>query len=803
MGKSRLRRELTAALRRQPETPQIWLAAADMLGAGTPLGLLAGLLRAAFHLQEESSPSEQRDQIRKQVAAVVDPDASERIVELFVEILGLGHEKEVSPLLARARLEPIEMGEQLALAFEDFLIAETHRQPVVLILEDLHWGDLATVRFLDTALRRLARRPLLLVAFARPEVQRVFPGLWAERDAALMRLPKLRAKACRQLVRHLLGESLDESAVDHLVELATGNAFYLEELIRTASQGGEIPDTVLAMVQARIEGLGQEAQRILRAAAVFGETFRSGGVQALLGDEKSTSSEPFAQLTRQELIEKRLARPSLRQSSDAGNDTDPRGDEYSFRHALVREAAYATLTGDDRRLGHRLAAEWLLQTGEPAPAVLGEHFEHSDQPTRAIPHFIRAAEDSMSASDPVTAGAFYQRAIHSGAQGAELGNLQASLGDTRLWAGHIEQAREYFAQALEHLPEGSDAWFQAAGQGAWIAGALRDDQRLLSEAEETLKVELLDDALEGFVMGTGWMTRGATLCSKFSHAEKFRKQILETLGERELTPVARFWSGVRDTYLYLYGRADLGGARRIWRDAEKAAQETGDRWLQAWLAIDAAVVMNVLGEFRELNELLPDRIEILARKGGDFYASWGRLHWVNALIGEGDLETADRVVAKAESFWRRFIPTTVPYCTSRRALIAYLRGDLEKAVTLAEEAVKARGYNHHENRLVLVRALLAKGDIEPARELAETVYGKVTPGGYRSYMTPSAGWLLAQTRTAMGDEDAARTVLLEAGTHLRAMADGLADDEARQKFLHHIPDHDELVAKLKELDAWG
>src|SRR5262249_13679472 len=153
--------------------------------------------------------------------------------------------------------------------------------PVLLVLEDLHWGDFGTVRFIDAALRDRSRRPWMVLALARPEVYEVFPKLWAERqNVQAIRLKELSRKAGERLVRQVLGASIGPETIERLVKVAEGNAFYLEELIRAAAEGkdGALPDTVLAMVETRLSRLTLEARRVLRAASVFGEVCWESGV---------------------------------------------------------------------------------------------------------------------------------------------------------------------------------------------------------------------------------------------------------------------------------------------------------------------------------------------------------------------------------------------------------------------------------------------------------------------------------------------------------------------------------------------
>ena len=139
----------------------------------------------------------------------------------------------------------------------------------------------------------------------------------------------------------VVGDGFEEARAGRLAQArgaGEGNAFYVEELIRAAADGGDdaLPDTVLGMVQARLDALGPEAKKVLRAASVFGEVFWRGGVAALVGEVTSTAA-ALGRLTASELVSKR------------NGAIFPGEDEYIFRHALVRETAYAMIPDVDRR----------------------------------------------------------------------------------------------------------------------------------------------------------------------------------------------------------------------------------------------------------------------------------------------------------------------------------------------------------------------------------------------------------------------------------------------------------------------
>ncbi|HEX7838954.1 MAG TPA: hypothetical protein VF469_15860, partial [Kofleriaceae bacterium] len=344
--------------------------------------------------------AERRDRIRARARERLPASEQQRVAEFLGELVGAPFPNggDGSVVLHRARQDAQLMSEQMRKAWIDFLHAETAIQPVLLVLEDLHWGDFGTVRFIDAALRDCGKQPWMVLALARPEVFEVFPRLWAERqNVQEIRLKELGRKAGERLVRQVLGDNVGPDTVERLVTLADGNTFYLEELIRAVAEGrdraGALPETVLAMVETRLARLSLDARRVLRAASVFGEACWEDGVVAVMAGvmEPASVAEWLAKLVEQETL---VVHPHGR---------FPGQRELAFRHALLREGAYATLTEEDRRLGERRAGAWLEDHGEVEPMTLAGHFERGGEGARAATYYLRAAEQAVLILDLQTA----------------------------------------------------------------------------------------------------------------------------------------------------------------------------------------------------------------------------------------------------------------------------------------------------------------------------------------------------------------------------------------------------------------
>ncbi len=390
VGKSRLRQELLDWVQRQPEHAEVFFGAVDSVGAGSPFAMLARLIRRAAGILDGEPIEARREKLAARVGLHVAREIRDRVTEFLGEIADVRFDDAQREALRAARANPQLMGDGMRRAFEDWLMAECAAHPVLLVLEDLHWGDLGTVSFLDSALRNLKDHPFMVLAMARPEVEERFPDLWTARHRQTIRLGPLSRRAAEQLVKQALS-GVAEDLVARIVERADGNAFYLEELIRAMAAGRSdaLPDSVLAMVQARLDTEGPAGKRVLRAAAIFGERFSRAGIAALLGakSDDETIADAIERLESHELIAR--AAPPLRQDDV----------EYVFAHALVREAAYAMLTDEDQKLGHRLAGAWLEQAGAGDAMVLADHFRRGGEPARAVPWYERAAAQALAAND--------------------------------------------------------------------------------------------------------------------------------------------------------------------------------------------------------------------------------------------------------------------------------------------------------------------------------------------------------------------------------------------------------------------
>ncbi|WP_437967230.1 protein kinase [Sorangium sp. So ce260] len=805
VGKSRLRKELEDRVAR-PErrgaraTPaEIWLGRGEPMRAGAPFGLLGQVLRKLARIQDGEPLEARRQKLQDRVARHVAEAERGRVAEFLGAMVGTPFPDDESVQLRAARRDPVLMGDQLRRAFVDFLDAECRAQPVLLLLEDLHWGDQPSLEHVGAALRLLADRPLLVVGFARPEVDELFPRLWADAEATAMRLGALPPKACERLAREALGAAADEATVARVVARAAGNAFFLEELVRAVAEGrgDHLPDTVLAMVQSRLEGLAPEERRVLRAASVLGQVFWRGAVEALLGGEGRAPA-----------LDAWLSALAAREWIARRPGPSPRGEaEYAFRHALVREAAYDMLTDEDRALGHRLAGGWLEAAGEHDAAVLAGHFERGGELARAAACHARAAEQALSGNDLGGVVRSADRAIRCGAAGEPLGAVSLARAEAHRFRGELEDAALWAAEAQALLPEGSPGWYAALKVAMTAALKLNRPERLPS-ALAALVARWSDDAPEpAQVAAVAWAAALLFLGGRYADAGSLMARV-ERVAERFAAdpPIAGAiaWSRAAAA---LFVEGDLNRHRARLEEAIACFDRCGDLRGACGQRANAGFACNELGAYGEAAALLRVSLADAERMGLRNIAASARQNLGVALARLGELAEARAVQAEAV---RSFAAMREPRMEG--ASRAYLAGVLLAAGDLAgaeEEARRAVGMLEVARPLLpyalatLADVLLAaarRGEaLVEARRAAEIMneIGQLEEG------EALVRAVHAEALWAAGDREGARAALAEAEARLGERAAKIADPAWRASFVERVPEHARTAALRRAWDGEG
>ncbi|AUX42613.1 protein kinase [Sorangium cellulosum] len=799
VGKSRLRHELVRRLAARGQPVEIWTARGDSMRVGAPFGMLGQIVRRAARLLDGEPIEARRAKLAARVALHVPAPMRQAVTEFLGEMVGTPFPDDESVLLQAARQDAKRMGDQMQWAWVEFARAECAARPVLIVLEDLHWGDRPTVEYVDAALRLLSGERLMVLALARPEVRKAFPVLWGDRALTELRLVELSRKACERLAREALGPGAPAALVDEIVARSAGNAFFLEELVRAAAEGhgGGVPETVLAMMQARLSGLLPEARRLLRAGSVFGEVFWRGAAQALLGAavEEAELDAWLAELERRELVTRRL-------------DAKFHGEtEYTFRHALVRDAAYEMLTDDDRALGHRLAGAWLAQAGETDAMVLATHFARGGEQERAINCYRRAAEQALGGNDYTAAIERAEGAIVCGAAGEELGELATIQAEAHRYRGDFASAEQHALAAMRALPEGSLRWYRAANLVALAACPLGHEETAMALARRLR---------ERFSQGAA---SGPELCAMAQAASG----LLVLRGEcedadalyRQIEAVAARFRGdpaVSATILRLgMHRAilagDLGGARERCEAAAHGFARAGDARMACSSRSNAGHLCNELGAYAEAAVLLRAALSDAERLALANTVAHAKENLGRSLLHLGALDEARALEMEARRHFvaagqRRLEGGTYIYL----AEALRLAGDLAGAEAEARRACELLGDIPPLVPCVLAtlaNVLLAQG------RAAEALEGAARAAGLASAAVASLGHLEtgeslvylvhAEALAANGDGARARAAIGLARDRLLERAAKITNRAWRASFLENVPENARTLALAR---AW-
>ena len=408
--------------------------------------------------------------------------------------------------------------EEAFAAWRAFIEAVASERPLVLVVEDLHWADPAMLEFLEHLVDWAAEVQLVVVCTARPELYERTPG-WGGgmRNSSTLGLAPLGQEDTARLVGALLDQAvLPASTQQALLERAGGNPLYAEEFVRmlvdrgvlqrrgdvwTLDEAAEfpLPETVQALIAARLDTLIPERKALLHDAAVVGKVFWSGTLASMGARDERDVREGLHELARKELV-----RPARRSSVEGQA-------EYSFWHLLIRDVAYAQIPRAGRADKHRAAAAWIEgMAGERVAdhaELLAFHHEEAlrlaaaagaattDADREAAARFLRLAADKTASLDMGRSVGYLERALgHLSHDPVGRARALAKLCELSFAAGRLDQALAAGREAMELSAAAGDR----LGQGnamAWLAGAVHtkgegpESRRLATEAVALLERE--------------------------------------------------------------------------------------------------------------------------------------------------------------------------------------------------------------------------------------------------------------------------------------------------------------------------
>ncbi len=784
IGKTRLGREALARISASAVQPRAVVVRCELFAAAHALSIAAEVLRGVIGSSKGAPLAEVLTAIERRAEGA--PGRSDRPSRELV-----------ARLLANEALDE-RARDGLWLAMSDVFLALTER-PLALVIEDAQWADRESIAWLDHVLELAEHRALFLLVLARPSFYRDHPRAFVAREHVRVELRPVSKKAARAIAKAMLATRATDEVLDRIAEQADGSPLFAEELARLTAAGRDASTapTIEAAIQASLDALDPALHEAALRLSTFGLFGWDGGLRAL-GVERAT--ECLEGLASSEIViehaETRFARHR----------------EWGFKHALVREVAYASLSVDAKRALHASVARWLVEQGEDS-ATVARHFELGGEDDLAGVHWERAARRALDTNALSDAVAMSERAL-AFAYEPETAFPRALLLDeafSRVDARSSERETSVRAlvenahdDATQVLADGARARYDdARGAGEHIF------ERLQEVRDGAARLELWDEEARC----SAALAARYAFAGRFAEAEREARRLLETAERRSHASAAvDAWQTlgiVRQT------RGELLAALAARRSAAGAAAAGGLKVREATLTINVGFALTTIGAQREARAALEQGLALASAVVSAGVVELGKmllLGWAATFGSEPTLDraladTRARADAAAEARWTPNDRVTVGISFYRGVELLRQGGAAAAARARKLLAAAAEAYRATEMRDVLPVALgewaeaeRRLGDVAAAVRLA-TEAAELLDHSAMSLLNEAPVYLaLHDALVDAGLPERAKSAIVRAMPALGRRVTGLRGSPYQLGFLTRLPHN---AALLTAADAYG
>ena len=668
IGKSRL----TEELRKRASGLTALTTSSELYEASTPYGALVGVLRRVFAISDLDEHAVAAERLRSIVAA-----AAPHLLP-WVPLLGIALDLTIPPTpevaalddeFRRTRLEEVTVE----------LLATLLRAPTLFVFDDAHWMDEASADLLRRLSGEVPALPWLVVV-ARREGEQGFSAPAAPHVETLRPRP-LDTEAASELVE---AETEDNPLAPHeitsLAQRSGGNPLFLLELLAAARDAGDIeglPDTVEALITARIDRLPARERTVLKRLSVLGLTFHGELARAVIPPEIAPADDG-----EWERLEEFIA---------------PEGaDAFRFRQTLIRDAAYDGLPFRVRQNLHALVGETIERAAgdevEDSAEILSLHFYYARRFEAAWRYSRIAGDRAVTIYANIEAAEFYERAIDSSKRfetGAALdvAGIHERLGDVRKRMGEFPRAAQAYSLARRILDGDAIATARLMIKQAAVhqaSGRFADAIRWIRK---------VDRALAG-VEGTDAASQRAQTAVAYASVRKDQgrqsdviKWCLKAIPEAEAADdrdaLAHAYTLLESAFVNLgqWEKAIYSG------QALSLYEDLGDLWGQGVVLNNSGARAYFEGRWNEAINLYERGREAWEKIGDAVSAAIGTVNAGEILSDQGRLEEAEANFRKAARVWKAAGDrSSVAYATSNLGRLASRRGHYDEATQLLEEA---------------------------------------------------------------------------------------------------------------------
>jgi len=758
IGKSRLSWEFLKHIDGLAETIYWHLGRSPAYGEGVTFWALGEMVRMRARIAETEDPAESRRKLSATVAEYVDDPTERRWIEpRLAHLLGLED-------------QPPGEREELFAAWRSFFERISDKGPVVMVFEDLQWADQGLLDFVESILEWSRDHSIFILALARPEFRDRNPN-WgtSQRNFTAIHLEPLGDEPMTQLVEGFV-RGLAAEDVERVLTRAEGVPLYAVETVRMLADRGalvagpdayevvgeiggiDVPETLHALIAARLDVLDVSDRTLLQDAAVLGQSFTLQGLSAVAGD---VDEQRLHELVRREFLVR---------------DVDPRSPErgqYTFVQGLIKEVAYGTLSKRDRRAKHLAAAHFFesLDDDELAGVVASHYMEayqtSPDGPdseavaARARDWLSQAAERALSLGSSAQAMAYFDSALSITPRGAERAALLERAGEAAERLSQVDRHYELLEEAVSiHREAGDGPAFAIAtarlGRPLFMLDRQEESLRRMEEALQPLAET--DTKARAELLVALAMTCGGV--GRFEESLEWSERALpvtERLGDVDLLATAL---GARSFSLFSSGRHRE--AVILARGRLELLEETGGL-LEQGRALMQLGVYAVVDDPRAGQRAWMEAAEVARRLGSTDLENGAMTNLVEAATDLGDFDEAAKILAELQE--RSVGRETEAEVAMNEAMLVAFRGDEALARRRLQDAAWAESTQNQDVRMWYLRVVatveLCAGDLE-ASWAAATAALEASPGGING---PNSAAVAARAAVWLGDADRVRSAI--------------------------------------------
>ena len=668
----------------------------------------------------------------KCAAGIADDDPLDVAIE---KLRAFCEDEAVADLLGLASgvLEAVQSessAQEIAWAAREWAQRVALEQPLVLVFEDIHWAEEPLLELIEHLATWVREAPLLLVCLARPELLDLRPDWGGGRvRATSIELEALRRDESEQLVDALLEDGeLTEEARQELLDKTEGNPLYVEETMRMLAEEGiqsvdRIPDTLQALIAARIDRLPAATKAILQRAAVIGRIFWVDAVQRL-SPELDSVEEPIDDLLLRDFV-----LPEPRSSIRAEN-------AYRFKHVLIREVAYSGLSKSARAEHHKAFAEWLKERA--GDELLEIRAFHLDRATALLAELDGSAPVELQ---------------HEAAEALTEAGLRAFAREAN------RTARQHFVRAVELEPTLRRRYLAARA-----ADRLSDLPAVAREMEEVLAAAIGEG--DRWTQGRALVTLAEAVLLRGADVQAAEQMIDEALEVFEPGDLEGRYRALRARASIAWARGDLAKEEQMMLEGLELARQAGRKDFESEASDELASVYLARLELDRAAPLVEQAI-LLAEQSGSAEARGRALRFAGQLhLQRGELEDA---AAALEGAREHLSEAGAAWALGRTlnfaAWVARYQGDLTRSERIFRESIRLLATLEDratlcESQRSLAELLLAEGRVDEAERFALAARETVGPHDLTSLATTAMS--LGLVRAAQGRDEEAEELLREA-----------------------------------------